>query len=356
MLKFHLRALLACFLIGGASFPLSSSADPAKAKRIPKATVVEDLSEAIVFEKSSPWFFSFGATTRSIDTGFSLNGRQTSLNWRRYTNQQSGRGNVGLYRDGGNTVRYDDGFVGPHNLTGLGLQPGLAGGYVNSAGQISSMPSPTPFFIANTISFNTDTFSYRSTMDQSTSNVTNSDLGIGPYLQMGYHLTTIDHFIVNLVTGWSFIRTKHGSGNQNVANLTVTENRTTYTYQYDHLSLNPALFPPGTLGPLPGPITGFSFLVINSDLAATIPGFQAPRQTTRNSDRTAARFYAISSADLDVNLNETPFWFRNRQTSRTSGHLPYRRSDPQRHRLRPFQLRHLVPDGSLPPSHPTALA
>lgn len=307
------RALWVVLLTAWATLPLSINAAPDDDDFDPEDEIVEDPSEAVVVEEEEPraWFFNFGTTTRSVNAAFHLDGRQTTLNWRRYINQKSGRGDVGLYRGGSRPVHYNNGFVGPHNIPRYNNFGG-GGGYVTSPNQLAYAPNRSPLERNQIVSFQSEDFRYSSTFNPYSVNVSDSDVGVGPYLQFGYHLASVETCIINFVTGGSYISTDHGSGNRMVASLSVMENHTEYTYQYDHVSN------PGLPNPLPGTVFGPNqYFVANPNATTTngitvIPplssrGYLPPRQSDNSSNRTVARFYAMSQSNLDVNLNEIPF-------------------------------------------------
>ena len=298
--------LLVALLIGWTTITLPTNAAPPVESTLEPADVAADNPASVLWHvETYRWFINFGTTTRTINTDFRFDGRQTTLDWNRYVTQRSGRGNVGLYRGGRNATLYDDGYVGPpsQNIAGA------AGGYVNSPRQISNHPMGNQNRV---VTFHTDDYHYRTSLNRNTANASDSDVGVGPYFQFGYHLKSIDSLIINFVTGGSYIRTKHSSGNHYVANLTVTERHTTYNYQYDYAA-NPALPPLG-----PGRINGQDQIIIYDP--SMLPGgrnlvplnpsyYRPPRQSDSTATSMVTRFYAMSHANLDVNLNEIPVGF-----------------------------------------------
>ncbi|MFK5921801.1 MAG: hypothetical protein QM496_06450 [Verrucomicrobiota bacterium] len=267
----------------------------------PDTEYVEGAVEEEQYDKTTRWVFSAGSTTRSINAGFQLNGNQARFDWSRFFKKKSGRGNAGLYRGGSNSVFYDNGYVGPHNLNPP--SSGSAGGFVNNNSQISSHPNsglPGGGSL-RIISFQSDAYRYGSSSSQNSVSSSDSEQGVGSYMQWGYHLPTIDSVIVNLITGWSYVSTEQSSGEHNVASLSVREQQTKYTYQYDYS------FTGSSTPYIPGQISGFNQFII-ADAAAfnSAANVSSPRQSSRSTGRLAARFYAVSRADLDVKLNEIP--------------------------------------------------
>ncbi|NOX99404.1 MAG: hypothetical protein GXP30_06700 [Verrucomicrobia bacterium] len=307
------RSLLASLLLSYSIAPLPNA--KAQEEFTPEPENYDPQNPVTLFYHVEKYrfFVNFGTTTRSINAGFQLDGRQTTLDWRRYINQQSGRGNVGLYRGGSNTVRYDNGFVGPN--TPPAANSGGAGGYVSSNSQISPHSQGDQNLVgggtlrSRILSFQTDNFRYLSTLDQRSVNVSDTDIGVGAYFQLGYHIHQIDSLLINFVTGGSFIRTNHSSGNQYVAKLNVTERRTDYTYQYDYLSdsSSPLSIPGVISGPNQVIVTDPSLLFQPPPFGSS--NYRPPRQSQKESTSATTRFYALSRADLDVSLNEIPLGF-----------------------------------------------
>ncbi|MEQ1842986.1 MAG: hypothetical protein ABL994_21500, partial [Verrucomicrobiales bacterium] len=179
-------------LIGIASLNMGIGAliaDPAAPALDPKNVVIADPGKAVVIpDNPSSWFFSGGAAVRTVDAGFGLNGGAANFPG------QTGLGNVGLYQGGPGRITYDDGFVGQHETRVF--RPGAAGGFVQSSSQISTHPVG---LIANgnrnlVLDFHTEGYSY---LNQGARvDVSDSDSGVGPYLQFGRHLAGITRFNV----------------------------------------------------------------------------------------------------------------------------------------------------------------
>jgi hypothetical protein len=296
-----LNAILAgsLALVGGGTIALGG---PEASTLDPKDVVIEDAGKAVMIEDGSPWFVSAGAVVRSIDAGFRLDGHDhISLDWRHYVKRKSGRGDVGLYGPGSGTKYYDDGFVEEHpNFSNQ------AGGYVNSASQISPHPvyPDVTLFRNRVVSFHTDDYRYHSSGGAETVHTSDSDSGVGPYVAIGYRLDGTDSLLINLVTGWSYVSTDHQSGSQALAHAAVRESRTVYTYQYDYIGSR--LLPLQIPGTVSNVDNGFIVDPSNIFLGIGDPNYSAPRQHDQTTHRTVARFYAVGSSHLDVDLNEIP--------------------------------------------------
>ncbi len=120
----------------------------------------------------------------------------------------------------------------------------------------------------------------------------------------------IDSVLINFVTGGSYVSTEHSSGDQMVANVSVMENHSKYTYRYDYIA--ESAYPL----PIPGTVDDFGQVIITdpSDIDGYImpfpnTGYSPARKGKRNSSNAVSRFYAVSRADLDVNLSEIPVGF-----------------------------------------------
>ena len=301
-----LCATLLAFTGPGATLlagPMESTLDP-------KGIVMEDAAKAVVVEDGSPWFITAGATVRSIDAGFQLDGHHlTPLNWRRYAHRQSGRGDVGLFRGGVGKIQYDDGSVGPGYEYNY-YYDGTAHTTINTAGQYRDTGRVDsrgyPIYAAT---FHTDEYHYQTALDRQSVTVSDSDVGVGPQIQLGRNLITRPSLLVNVVTGWSFVSTDHSSGLQPLANLAVNEKRTVYSYTYDadYGPVGPGNFIEGfPFIDLPDLQPDDSYLIFDVNGGYASGDFRDPRKSSDQSHRTTARFYAVGRSDLDVNLNEIP--------------------------------------------------
>lgn len=137
-------------------------------------------------------------------------------------------------------------------------------------------------------------------VDTNSASVSNDQAAVGPYLQVGRNLIDNDGTVLNVLTGWSYVQTRHHSGRHTLVSLS----RTDYTYTYDTLFLDPL---PGFPFTDPANGSGFGFFLIdpnNPNIAAMRLG-RAPRQSARN----VRMGWAVGSADLDVDLNEIPIGF-----------------------------------------------
>jgi len=293
----HLTPLLV--LMSGMGLSGLSASDPASAVIIPQA--------------SSPWSFSVGVVARSVGADFILN-KPSPLNTSGIFSQlgSSGLGDVGLFKGGLGVLKYDDGQIGPEGFP-LGapyVDDGTTTGQVNSASQVSG---PTGRFDGTSpieewaFHSSLQSFAYQTGFENRSAQVSDTDSGLGPYVQLRYPLANQAGLLINLVTGYSWVNTDHTSGAQALAQQSITENGRDqrFTYIYDHSTDN------GATGPFPY-YDGDSYTVFDAaKFNAFYPGSTAidPRRAASESEssRIAARFYALGSADLDVNLHEIPF-------------------------------------------------
>lgn len=251
------------------------------------------IGKAVIIEETPLWSFSGGATVRSINASFS----SATPDF----NRQTGHGDPGLYNRHGR-VTYKDGYVEAHPHAPWSGDS--AGGYVNSASQIRVHPlgkfapdtagDPLRNYV---VDFHSDEFDY-SDLQGISANNSDSDNGVGPYLQMGRRLERFSAFQVNLTAGWSFLSTNHSTGARPVAR--ITENRTDHTYSYDYIAV-------ATKGPLiPGLVASTDHLFIYNPLTAysgLVSNRNAPSQ---QSVTTSTLFTAYNTSNLNVNLNEVP--------------------------------------------------
>lgn len=310
--KFNLLA--PCASVAAFSL-LSAQAGPDGSTLDPKNVLIDEASKSVVVEDCGGWFFSAGATVRSIDAGFKLNGhKDVTLDWNRYFKKNSGRGDVGLFKGGLGKKQYNDGSVGP-DYSALYTDDGTAYTSINSASQYQNTGriayGTDPIYAAT---FHSDGYRYGSDSSSRTVNIEDSQVGVGPQLQFGRQICIQEGIVLNVLTGWSYVNTDHSSGNQRLAEIAVREAHTVYSYTYDTDY--------GPVGPgnniesfpfrdLPGdPNSDYSLLIYDANgVYARDSGFLDPRKGSKTTHRTAASFYAIGSSDLDVNLNEIPFGF-----------------------------------------------
>jgi hypothetical protein len=242
--------------------------------------------------ESHPWSFSAGVIVRSIDADFHLS-PPAPLNFGGLL--RSGGGDVGLFRMGNSRRTYDNGsLVGiqeiiPDAPADIIPEAIAFGGSIHgtSTGDSLGLPFSEFDFYSHTYS---QSFSSRSV------DVSDSDVGVGPYLELSRRVVDTPCLIVDAFVGWSYVETSHSSGEHTLASQTLYDTR--HTYAYDGVVL-PAGVPP----PVPG-ISGVVILDADAFAAFGITGLRNPRQ----SDRTTilAKFFAVTGADLDVRLNEIP--------------------------------------------------
>lgn len=248
------------------------------------------IDKMVVVEEAPLWFFGGGTVVRSINASFS----SATPDFDR----QTGHGDPGLYQRKGR-VTYKDGYVDQHDV--VGRRNGGAGGFVSSSSQIRIHPMGEFFGgIRNyVVDFHSDEYDY-SDLQGISANVSDSDTGVGPYLQLGRRLAQFSSFQVNLTAGWSYLSTSHSSGSQPVAR--ITENRTDHTYSYDYIAD----------AALPKLIPGFvntndQFFI--TDPTKIAPPLPLPTHSFPSQHSTLASstlFTAYNTSNLNVNLNEVP--------------------------------------------------
>jgi hypothetical protein len=278
-------SLLPCFAILAVGSTLAGTPQDAKAVN----------PQAVSFApQADPWAFSAGVVVRSIDADFHLSPPRP-LNFGGLL--RSGRGDVGLFRMGDGSRTYDNGSVTNFESLGPGGAPpgpvpvALAfGGSVHNTGRVDSIGFPISEFDFYSHSLS-QSFNSRSV------DVSDSDVGVGPYLELSRRMVDRPSLIVDAFLGWSLVETSHSSGDHTLATQTLYDTLHTYTYEGQAL-------PPGFPSPVPG-LSGI--LLINPAALAALGGNAGYRNPTQ-SDRTSilARFYAVTGADLDVHLNEIP--------------------------------------------------
>jgi hypothetical protein len=271
-------SLLPCFAILAAGPTLAGTKPDAKAVN----------PQAVSFaQEAHPWAFSAGVIVRSIDADFHLSPPDPQ-NFGGLL--RSGRGDVGLFRTDDNIRTYDNGTIS--NLGRIlpgaprGIPEGLAeGGRIRDTGRTDNIGTPIS-------EFDFFSHSYSQSFDSHGVDVSDSDVGVGPYLELSRRVVDRPSVIVDAFLGWSFVETSHSSGDHTLATQTLYD--TLHTYTYDGVRT-----PPGFgLG---------SGIVITDTAPLTalgITGLRNPRQSDTTS--ILAKFYAVTGADLDVHLNEIP--------------------------------------------------
>lgn len=296
--------------IGGLSLSPLLAGDPAAVKN----------PAVVIPEAASRWSVSAGATVRSIDAEFSNHLRPLNTDGILPRQHTRGRGDVGLYHGGLGTIHYNDGQIGPE---GFLVDPtfnddGTANSVVHSSSQVSGPTGRTDFgdpIVEVSFHSSLTTYAYDTTFERASTVSSDTDVGVGPYVQLAYALTDANApTLVNLVTGYSWVNTDHATGNRQLASQWVTETRTRqqFTYVYDY-----STFSGITAGPFPF-VDNASWAVFdsakfdafyNSFLPGTILTDTLPprkRVATSRSSRIFAQFFAVGSADLDVDLHEIP--------------------------------------------------
>jgi hypothetical protein len=231
---------------------------------------------------------------RSIDADFHLSPPRP-LNFGGLL--RSGGGDVGLFRTGDRRRDYDNGSVvgfqefipeAPSNLP----QALTFGGDVRVTGGTGD------FFVVPFAEFDFYSHSFSQSFSSRSVDVSDSDVGVGPYLELSRRVVDKPWLIVDAFVGWSYVETSHSSGDHTLATQTLYD--TLHTYNYSGLAFNSQF-----QSPIPG-LTGAVILDTEALQAVGFPasGFHNPRQSDRTS--ILAKFYAVTGADLDVRLNEIP--------------------------------------------------
>jgi len=259
----------------------------------PGFAVAEDPVQLPVVEAAG-WFFSAGTSVRTIHTSFDFGaGDPDLLDWRNFFDGRSSR-NPGLYSGADSPVVYDDGSVGPQNPNS---PPGVAIGTVDTEGQVLPHPlGEDNGFLNAVLAFHTGGYAYRT---ESGPSQDVDDTTAGPSLNWGYRLGEVHGIRLNLVSGWTFLRSQHSTGPVTV--VEVFEDQIEFTYLYDYINVQG--------GTLPGVIDGDAGIIYDAALITPIfgEGYQSPRERAETVPSATPRFYAVSRADLDVSLNELPF-------------------------------------------------
>ena len=137
--------------------------------------------------------------------------------------------------------------------------------------------------------------------------MSDSDVGVGPYLELSYRAADSAALVLDVFAGWSFVETNHSTGNQLLARQTVTEHRVLHTYSYEGITLdNSGLRQAGGVRGFPN-ATGIA--VIDPSSFSNLAGatnYNPPRQSDHATNRVIAQFYAITSGELDVDIHEMP--------------------------------------------------
>ncbi|MEY4483647.1 MAG: hypothetical protein RL693_1099 [Verrucomicrobiota bacterium] len=264
----------------------------------------------------SRWSIGAGMVARQIEADFSLRSPGALNTSGLYSRRSgSGRGDVGFFTGGTGTTQYDDGSVGPESL--ISPAAGLSGGTINTPSQVSDSGRTWQSFSGDDTIYNiafhtrgTD-YNYANQYVPGVYESSDEEVGLGPYVELRYAAIQGDKLGVNILFGYSWVGADLASGAGISATHTIVENRNQrrYTYGYDYIQL------PGVIQSSPFPFVsdnGFSSLLVFDGDAATLaagdPGsqFQNPRKraSSNRSAHTVAQFYAIGSADLDIDLHE----------------------------------------------------
>jgi len=279
-------------------------------------------NEAIsIPEPTTPWSISAGATVRSVRASFH-NVAPPALNGLAFIHTLSSDTDPGLFTGGTGTVFYSDGQVGPdYNLKYFPSNgpSGDALGIINRSSQVTpntGTETSTGTPIATINFHDTQTvYSYSPKAMLHGYGAADSDVGVGPYVNLSYAVFSTPTDSISVMAGWSFVQTTPKSGAQALGVETVTQTQTTlnhtYSYNYDQ-GLGTAANP-GTSFPFNGTsqATG-GFIVYNPALYSGVPsgdGFLPPHEGTTSSatSKVLATFVPVASSNLRVNSNEVVF-------------------------------------------------
>ncbi|CAN5838149.1 hypothetical protein BH11VER1_BH11VER1_35530 [soil metagenome] len=250
---------------------------------------------------ASRWSVGAGIVFRPMDANFKL----SSPGPLSLSRASSGRGDVGFATLGDGVVHYDDGFVGPSYGFGDGNTPdGTAYGQINSAGQLS----PTGRVDGSSeniydLRFHSHRISYDSQYSSNSHEASDSDLGIGPYVELRYVAYQAAAFDVNVFLGYSWVSAAFGSGEGLLATQSLHRTNDRYTYRYDHYSESSG----ADVGPFPFADTG-AYTVVDAGLSNSTGyskgGNLPPSKSRRSHEKTIATYYLTGQADLDIDLHE----------------------------------------------------
>jgi hypothetical protein len=235
--------------------------------------------------------WSAGVVARSVAVDFRLDG--AGLDGFGLSGLDPGRGDVGLFRGGSAAVVYDDGAVGPSFFT-VGGNPddGTAFGRIDGSDQVfdTGRVDGTGSPILATVFRATDT-----EVRSGGSAETDRQAGAGPYFQAAWRLSEGPGWMVDAVTGWSFLQTRHGSG----AALLGEARETEYRYSYDTLLTVPL---PGFPFVDPADFSGSGVFIVDAENPSVADLGRNPVQA--GSVRATASWFG--SAELAVELDEVP--------------------------------------------------
>ncbi len=251
---------------------------------------------------ASRWSVGAGIVFRPMDASFKL----SSPGPLSLSRASSGRGDVGFARLGDGTVHYDDGSLGPSYGFGDGnTADGTAYGQINSASQVSAAGRVDSN--GNNIydlRFHSHRISYDSHYSANSHEASDSDLGIGPYVELRYVAYQAAAFDVNVFLGYSWVSAGFGSGEGILATQTLSRTTDRYTYRYDHYAEASG----ANVGPFPFTDSN-AFTVVDADLSNSATGFSnggslPPSKSRRTNEKRIATYYLTGQADLDIDLHE----------------------------------------------------
>lgn len=258
------------------------------------------VSTALADPTEPRWFFSSGASVRTLNASFKLGeSDHEALHWESLFARRPNIGALTVFDGSGKPRIYRDGAVGGQNpdFAGFGAE-----GQVDQTNQILPLaPGADPDGnLARTLAFTSTGFSYPTEMG---SNPVLPGTTVAPSLEAGYRLGKLEgtDIRVDLVTGWTFLRTESDTGQLRVAN--VFEAETDYTFLYDYVAN------PGLPLAIPGAVNGTEqFIVYNPDAVPAFfgTGYRFPRTLTDTTRADSPSFFAVGQADLKVSLNEIP--------------------------------------------------
>ncbi|MCP5540150.1 MAG: hypothetical protein H7A52_08430 [Akkermansiaceae bacterium] len=255
-----------------------------------------------------------GVAFRTISAGFQVRA-PGPLPWRKLVETRSAPGDVGLYR-GGSPIAYSDGLAGPdYGVTyGSGFPvnfdpSGDALTIIDSDSQIRSTARIAtglnlPVY---EVDFHSEGYAYTNAFRSAGYESAGAETVSGPCASLAIPLAEIGPGAVLGVVGYGFFEASFGTGTRPVAWQSVTETHSRHTYRYDYFGI---ATDPGTSFPFDGTGRDGGALVYDPDaLVVSINdldgGLLPPREFVTTSEK-GVRFFAMSRADLDVDLHEIP--------------------------------------------------
>ncbi len=273
-------------------------------------------------EEGSGWTVTAGAQVRRIDVGFQIDAPEPVSWGRLYVRRgDSGPGDVGVATSGSDFITYLDGTVGVNqhpvrdrdssfsvaSLSQVVFGTQALGADFPTTGQVTFHSASTGYDYEG--HYRADPFS-----------VEDSEVVVSPFIELQRNLFEDGGLFVDVVVGWSYLESQHGTGTRTVATQTLEESRTDsrFTYLYDLPSaVAPSGFPPVYSN------AGLNGVIYDAADYNAFGGFgpgdaeyvRNPRtlESHRTADRLVAVLTAESSATLEVDAHVIPILLEARR-------------------------------------------